>query len=99
VEEEVVFREGALQVRGPAGELQLRKTGREKFPHAVVDPARPERDFGVGQIGLEEVEDARGVGDVTDIHRLPGGTQEDPARRVGGGSDPGHRGAENQAKS
>ena len=97
MEQEIVLGVELGDVGLGADEYQLRKTRRQHLLHAVVDIAGPERDHSLREIFLEQGQHARRVGDVADIHRLPGGTQ-DHARGVltfGGaerGSEGGHEG-------
>ena len=56
-------------------ELELREAGRQHLLHAIVDIAWPEGDHGFREIFLEQGQHPRGMGDISDIHRLPRGTQ------------------------
>ncbi len=78
VEEEVMGGEGFV-AGGIArrDDFQLGETLHEKLVHAVVHAAGPEGDVVFGEVFFEEVEHAGGVGDVSDVHGLPGGAEED----------------------
>ena len=89
VEEEVAGGQRRRLLRRRTGDRQGREPRREQPLDLGAQPLRPERDPVLGPVPLEQGEHARGVRDVTDVHRLPGGAEQDAPGR---GRGP-HRGA------
>ena len=75
--EEVALGEGFLSLAFGLENPHCGKPRAEQFFDPVLDIARPEPDFRLGHVHLQQPQHARRVGDVADVHGLPRRAQQD----------------------
>ncbi len=81
---------GLLQGVSASDKADLREPGQQHFGHTIVEFARPQSHLDFREMFLEQGQHTRGVGDVTDVDRLPRGPQQQPwrtARATNAGSE------------
>ena len=94
MQEEITVLESGFQGLRTFDDGHFGKSFLEQFLHAVVHLAGPEPNLGLRQVLFQQRQHAGGVGDVANVHRLPGRTQDDARRPAALGKDRAQGGTE-----